>query len=152
MRLSHGFVRGETLACIYHGWRYDTDGVCRVIPAHPDLIPPATICAQTYRCQATDGLIWVALDETETAPPDLGDRRPLRSLEVARSGAEVARYFGTDLASVIPIGGPHDLALALQPRTEDSCLIHALVPKGQDRKAVSRHLEDLRAELEAVAQ
>jgi phenylpropionate dioxygenase-like ring-hydroxylating dioxygenase large terminal subunit len=40
MRLSHGFVRGETLSCIYHGWVYGTDGGCKHIPAHPALTPP----------------------------------------------------------------------------------------------------------------
>ena len=34
MRLSHGFVRGEALNCIYHGWTYGADGGCTRIPAH----------------------------------------------------------------------------------------------------------------------
>jgi phenylpropionate dioxygenase-like ring-hydroxylating dioxygenase large terminal subunit len=37
MRLSFGFVRGNHIACLYHGWAYDTAGQCRAIPAHPDL-------------------------------------------------------------------------------------------------------------------
>ena len=45
MRLSHGFVRGESLNCIYHGWTYGADGACRRIPAHPEVVPPATIRA-----------------------------------------------------------------------------------------------------------
>ena len=40
MRLSHGFVRSEKLACIFHGWQYDGAGSCVGIPAHPDLAPP----------------------------------------------------------------------------------------------------------------
>ncbi|MEH6728896.1 MAG: Rieske 2Fe-2S domain-containing protein, partial [Hyphomicrobiales bacterium] len=43
MRLSFGFVRGERLSCIYHGWQYGQDGGCRHIPAHPDMTPPASI-------------------------------------------------------------------------------------------------------------
>ena len=43
MRLSHGFVRGEALSCIYHGWSYGASGGCRHIPAHPNLEPPEAI-------------------------------------------------------------------------------------------------------------
>ena len=51
MRLSHGFVRGETLACIYHGWVYGEDGACRHIPAHPAMVPPATIRTEAFLCR-----------------------------------------------------------------------------------------------------
>src|SRR6478609_5295137 len=43
MSLSHGFVRGEALSCIYHGWSYAQGGNCIRIPAHPGLTPPETI-------------------------------------------------------------------------------------------------------------
>ncbi|NVN12987.1 Rieske (2Fe-2S) protein, partial [Nguyenibacter vanlangensis] len=43
MRLSLGFLREGTLACLYHGWRFGPDGRCAHIPAHPELSPPATI-------------------------------------------------------------------------------------------------------------
>src|SRR5687767_2567596 len=43
MRLSFGFVRGEDISCLYHGWRYGADGGCRFIPAHPELEPPKAI-------------------------------------------------------------------------------------------------------------
>ena len=32
MRLSFGFVRGDELSCLYHGWRYGADGA---VPLHP---------------------------------------------------------------------------------------------------------------------
>ncbi|RVC56037.1 Rieske (2Fe-2S) protein, partial [Mesorhizobium sp. M00.F.Ca.ET.038.03.1.1] len=35
MKLSFGFVRGDHIACLYHGWQYDTAGQCRYIPARP---------------------------------------------------------------------------------------------------------------------
>ncbi len=69
MRLSFGFVRGERLSCIYHGWQYGEDGVCRHIPAHPDMTPPASICASRYPCQEHDGVIW--LSRTDATPPYL---------------------------------------------------------------------------------
>src|SRR3989338_2212937 len=69
MRLSHGFVRGETLACIYHGWVYGTSGSCIHIPAHPDLVPPATIKAETFLCVEAGGGVWVGAAGGARTPP-----------------------------------------------------------------------------------
>ena len=60
MRLSHGFVRGEALACLYHGWSYDGAGQCTRIPAHPDLVPPAAIRVAGFAVAEAAGMIWVA--------------------------------------------------------------------------------------------
>jgi nitrite reductase/ring-hydroxylating ferredoxin subunit len=68
MRLTYGFVRGEQLACIYHGWHYEGSGHCALIPAHPTLNPPKTICATTYGLAERDGLLWVAAE----APAEAG--------------------------------------------------------------------------------
>jgi phenylpropionate dioxygenase-like ring-hydroxylating dioxygenase large terminal subunit len=57
MRLSFGFVRGETLNCLYHGWQYGASGSCRKIPAHPDLTVPPTIRANAYASTETGGFI-----------------------------------------------------------------------------------------------
>ncbi|MFK7882245.1 Rieske 2Fe-2S domain-containing protein [Roseobacter sp.] len=148
MRLSHGFVRGETLACIYHGWQYDESGSCAYIPAHPILTPPKTICAQDYACMEVDGMVWIALQPTSEAPPSLGGRLPVRSLEVATSAEVLASKLKCTPASVIVVGGVFDLALALQPRGNTSCMLHALANPDQDLKQVSRHLEKMRKELE----
>lgn len=151
MRLSHGFVRGETLACIYHGWQYDHAGICGYIPAHPKLDPPKTIQAQRYACRVVSGLIWVALTDTEAAPPDTAPYLPVRTLDIALPLPVLAARLGCDIAPVVPLGPPFELMLALHPRNPDSCLIHALAQDGSDPVAVSRHLEALRADLEKVA-
>lgn len=151
MRLSHGFVRGETLSCIYHGWTYDGDGACVSIPAHPDLVPPKSICAAHYGCKVEGETIWVALQPTQVPVPDLGARHAIRSLDVALSAETVAAKLDQRLTSVILVGGLHDIALAIQPGTDTGCLLHAFAAPDQDRKAVSQALEYLRNELEAAA-
>ncbi|NKB28474.1 MAG: Rieske 2Fe-2S domain-containing protein [Rhodobacteraceae bacterium] len=151
MRLSHGFVRGETLSCIYHGWTYDGDGACVSIPAHPDLVPPKSICAAQYDCQVADELIWVALQPTQAPVPDLGARRAIRSIDVALPAQTVAAKLNQPFAPVIALGGVHDLSLALQPSTDADCLLHAFAAPDQDRKTVSHALEHMRNELEAAA-
>lgn len=86
MRLSFGFVRGDRLACLYHGWQYGEDAACRHIPAHPDLEPPQTICATAYGCAEFDGLIWASAD-AGSAPEQITDLQPhggiaIRSLTI----------------------------------------------------------------------
>ncbi|MBX9456047.1 MAG: Rieske (2Fe-2S) protein [Rhizobium sp.] len=67
MRLSFGFVRGNHLACLYHGWQYDRSGQCRHIPAHPDLEVPPTITVPVYKAREWAGIIWTSLDH-DAAP------------------------------------------------------------------------------------
>ncbi|HEY1765646.1 MAG TPA: aromatic ring-hydroxylating dioxygenase subunit alpha [Opitutaceae bacterium] len=67
-RLSLGKVTGGCLQCPYHGWTYDTSGMCVRIPAHPEQKPPARARTEVYRCREAYGWVWVCLSET---PNDL---------------------------------------------------------------------------------
>lgn len=149
MRLSHGFVRGETLSCIYHGWQYDSDGGCNYIPAHPKLVPPKSICATTYACQESGGIIWVALGDTASAPPTLHDMAPVRSMPVAASLADVAAFFGDPDATILTAGQDAQTGLVLQPVDSAHCVAHLLTR--QDRKQVSRWFEAQRLIIEGAA-
>ncbi len=70
MKLSFGFVRGDHIACLYHGWEYDAGGQCRKIPAHPALAVPASICVKTYTVVDAAGMVWVGPTDDPTPPPD----------------------------------------------------------------------------------
>lgn len=148
MRLSHGFVRGDSLACIYHGWQYDEAGTCQYIPAHPRLTPPDTICVPTYACTEVGGVIWASLDKPDASPPDLAGRRAIRSMAIHRAAEELSAYFGSGSATIIEIGTDNDVLIAVQPCSGDHCVIHALAARTSDPKDVSRWLEDLRQTLE----
>jgi len=81
MKLSFGFVRGDHIACLYHGWQYDRGGYCQYIPAHPDLDVPKTFKVPVYATQERGGMIWTSLSENPAdLPEDCGDTLPLRSL------------------------------------------------------------------------
>lgn len=69
MKLSFGFVRGDHIACLYHGWQYDTAGQCRYIPAHPDLKVPKSITVPTFGVAELGGIIWGSFDTEEERPP-----------------------------------------------------------------------------------
>jgi nitrite reductase/ring-hydroxylating ferredoxin subunit len=148
MRLSHGFVRGETLNCIYHGWTYGTDGGCKRIPAHPSLVPPAVIRATAFAYVQAQGLVWVAPMATETAPPDLEDMLPVRSLVVEANA--------TRLGELLPDFGPQHgpmwrgplsdlpLGLLVQPLINDRTRVFVLVGDRTQAVAASRWIEGLR--------
>lgn len=81
MRLSFGFVRGETLNCLYHGWAYGTGSSCQRIPAHPDLVVPSTIKANAFPTAEAGGLIMVNLLAAGSAP-SWPDTTPVASIAV----------------------------------------------------------------------
>lgn len=81
MRLSFGFVRGNSLNCLYHGWQYGAGSSCQRIPAHPDLAVPPTIKAKAYPVAEAAGLIWTRTTGDEPLP-ELPDAAALASLAV----------------------------------------------------------------------
>jgi nitrite reductase/ring-hydroxylating ferredoxin subunit len=107
MKLSFGFVRGDHIACLYHGWQYDRGGYCQYIPAHPDLEVPKTFKVPVYLTQELGGMIWTTLSgNSPPLPIDRDETVPLRSLyldcsaEAAIAGLGAVRPI--PLASRVP--------------------------------------------------
>ena len=90
MALSHGFVRGDALACLYHGWHYASSGKCSLILAHPDLEPPGTIQTRAFGVAERDGVLWVSIDGPAEPPALSMPVRPVRSF-IAAAGAQTYR-------------------------------------------------------------
>lgn len=101
MKLSFGFVRGDRIACLYHGWQYDGRGVCRYIPAHPELEVPASIRVPAHAAAEALGMVWVAPAGTDPRSLPAGSAEPLRSL-FAEAPAEA---LATLLAHGLPGAG-----------------------------------------------
>jgi nitrite reductase/ring-hydroxylating ferredoxin subunit len=81
MKLSFGFVRGDHIACLYHGWQYNSGGHCQYIPAHPALDVPKTIKVPVYPVHERNGMVWTTLSENpHPLPEDDEQAVPLRSL------------------------------------------------------------------------
>ena len=70
-RFSLGRVRDGEMVCPYHGWRYNRDGRCTLIPSQPDLPIPKRARAITYHCQERYGFIWVCMGEPAVDLPVL---------------------------------------------------------------------------------
>ncbi|WP_421853491.1 Rieske 2Fe-2S domain-containing protein [Oricola sp.] len=159
MRLSHGFVRGDALACIYHGWHFGKTGVCRSIPAHPGLEPPDAISVNTYRCVEMDGVIWGAEADAAGDPPAISGRG-LRSLVVeaplATAKAAIMAAGGADRTThlILPVAEAGELILLGQPMTDARSALHLLsvdaVSAGAS-KALSRAGEAVRRAAEQAS-
>jgi phenylpropionate dioxygenase-like ring-hydroxylating dioxygenase large terminal subunit len=90
----------STLECPYHGWQFGDGGLCRLVPASPTFVPPASHCVKTYAVQEAYGLVWVQLDTARTALPLPGpeQEKSFRRVhcgpyDVATSGPRVVENF-----------------------------------------------------------
>lgn len=149
MRLSHGFVRGEALSCIYHGWSYGSNGHCLRIPAHPDLEPPEAIRVPVHHPMESGGVVWVATEATDALPP-IVEGSPLRSLTVV--GAVDWTAAGFSLSGLVARGHLSGVGVTIlvQPLPQGRQALHALVDDATPAalKDVSRDLEALRRQAE----
>jgi phenylpropionate dioxygenase-like ring-hydroxylating dioxygenase large terminal subunit len=79
--LSLGRVRGDTLECAYHGWKFDRGGACTHVPGLEDGGPAKGRRVESFACREQDGLVWVYL--TADAEPE---REPFRMPYVGAPG------------------------------------------------------------------
>lgn len=163
MRLSFGFVRGDHIACLYHGWQYDTSGQCRYIPAHPTLDVPQTIKVPIYRVEEKYGIIWTTTAEDAAIPDaDATEITPVRSLYVDRPIDDVVAAFTAAGMTSLGINagkfvnGDDVVFVAFQATTEARTAAHivlfgsAAVYGGAKQKHYAQWAEGLRFELEAA--
>ncbi|MCX5497409.1 Rieske (2Fe-2S) protein [Kaistia dalseonensis] len=163
MRLSFGFVRGNHIACLYHGWQFDEAGQCRYIPAHPKLDVPDTIKVARYPSVEAKGLIWVYSEMVAEAPvpaPEDGAATPVRSLYLERDPATVGFIIENGGAGPFEILSDSlfatnvegaELLVALQPFTDDRTALHIVITSGDIAPAkIAVWAEELRAVLETV--
>lgn len=68
--LSLGKVKGDRIACGYHGLEFDGSGACVRNPHGKGVIPNA-LGVQSYPVHARYGMIWVWMGDPEAASPDL---------------------------------------------------------------------------------
>ena len=73
-RLSKGWIADDTLVCPYHGWRYDGDARCVLIPSAPGQPIPPKARAFPVRIREQDGLVWATLGEPRHDPPAFPER------------------------------------------------------------------------------
>lgn len=68
--LSLGWIEQDEIVCPYHGFRYNCEGVCTSVPAHPNARISPKLKLITYPVIERYGLVWTSLAAAE---PDLPD-------------------------------------------------------------------------------
>lgn len=175
MRLSFGFVRRDRIACLYHGWQFDTAARCRHIPAHPDLKVPGSIRATACASAERFGIVWAFSGPAETAGEPPGGEvatTPVRSLALlVPAGPAYAALLAADTSPfgcaepvraersgplVLLRAGERRLIAAVQPLSGTEAAVHlaiAGVPdtyRGAGQARVSAWAEALRRAVEAA--
>lgn len=132
MRLSKGFVRDNSLNCLYHGWKFGTDAGCKHIPAQPEMKVPEAICASRFSACDAGGLIWVSLDKDAPDQPSVNDNGSFcRSMAV---DAGVDLVVEKLCSAVFPLPG-------MGPRPEDGVkLAYSSVSATEAANEPGRHL------------
>lgn len=165
MRMSFGFVRGDHIACLYHGWRYDTGGQCRYIPAHPDLEVPRTIKVPTFAATERAGIVWMAPEGADAADlstlPETAEAVRSLFLDLSTNAALLAvtaappegyRPVESETGAVTFQGSDVAVLIAAQPRDSGRTALHITVT-GNTSAALRRDLilwaTDLRNRLES---
>lgn len=176
MRLSFGFVRGDRLACLYHGWQFDAVARCRTIPAHPDLKVPGTIRATACASAERLGMVWTfagPADPTEEPPGGEAATTPVRSLALqVAAGPAFAALLAVAAASPFASGatvraersgplvvlqaGEERLIAAVQPLSGTESAVHLAIAgapgtyRGAGQARASAWAEALRRAAEAT--
>jgi len=116
--LSLGRVQRDRLVCAYHGWQFDGDGACRLIPATPAFEPTARHAASAHAVVEAHGLAWVQLEPSDVVLPAYAfdtERQVLCGpYDVATSAPRIVENF-LDIAH---FGFVHDGGLGSHDHTE----------------------------------
>lgn len=69
VKLSEGTVQGDYLECAYHGWQFNDQGNCVLVPYlnEKQKLPPCQL--HSYPVQEADGFIWVFLGDHPQSVP-----------------------------------------------------------------------------------
>ncbi|NOV02313.1 aromatic ring-hydroxylating oxygenase subunit alpha [Paenibacillus planticolens] len=68
--LSKGWVENGEIVCPYHGFRYNCEGKCTSVPAHPDAKISPKLKLIVYPAVEKYGLIWTSLSSSEEQIPE----------------------------------------------------------------------------------
>lgn len=68
--LSKGWVENGEIVCPYHGLRYNCEGKCTSVPAHPDAKISPKLKLITYPVVERYGLIWTSLASSDVQIPE----------------------------------------------------------------------------------
>jgi len=102
--LSSGRVEGNEIVCGYHGFRYNAEGQCVCIPAHPGVAIPPKLKVQTFPVREQYGLIWTRLvDEGPSPFPEFNEWENPDYLQVLPNSVELDASAGRQIEGFLDV-------------------------------------------------
>ncbi len=102
--LSLGHVEGDEIICRYHGLRYDKDGRCVCIPAHPGGAISPRLHLDMYPAQERYGLVWVRLVDNGPLPlPEMKEWDDPDYLQVLPESVAIAAAAGRQMEGFLDV-------------------------------------------------
>lgn len=102
--LSLGHVEGDEIVCKYHGLRYDRDGRCTCIPAHPGGAISPRLRLDMYQAQERYGLVWIRLVNDGLRPlPKMDEWYDPEYLQVPLSSVDIAAAAGRQIEGFLDV-------------------------------------------------
>jgi phenylpropionate dioxygenase-like ring-hydroxylating dioxygenase large terminal subunit len=102
--LSMGHVEGDEIICKYHGLRYDKEGRCVCIPAHPGGAISPRLHLDMYVAQEAYGLVWVRLVDDGPRPlPELDEWRDADYLQVLPESVSIEAAAGRQIEGFLDV-------------------------------------------------
>lgn len=165
MRLSLGFVRGDRIVCLYHGWQFDGEGSCRHVPAHPKMAPPSTVSPVRYRTAERGGIAWVSTADVGDILPDIpvldATTVPIRSVRITAGTDRVIDRLRSDIDDLTLDGyvatgriGGVEIRAGIQEIDTTTTALHVVVigtPPTETVTALVRRLHEFRDSVPAMA-
>src|SRR5277367_2061766 len=102
--LSMGYVEGDEIMCRYHGLRYDREGRCTCIPAHPGGAISPRLHLDMYQAQEQFGLIWVRLVDNGPQPlPEMAEWHDPDYLQVRLDSVDINAAAGRQIEGFLDV-------------------------------------------------
>jgi len=102
--LSLGHVEGDEIVCKYHGLRYDREGRCVCIPAHPGGAISPRLHLDMYQAQERYGLVWVRLVDNGPQPlPEMIEWEDASYLQVLPDSVHINAAAGRQVEGFLDV-------------------------------------------------
>jgi vanillate O-demethylase monooxygenase subunit len=102
--MSLGHVEGDEIICKYHGLRYDREGRCVCIPAHPGGAISPKLRLDMYQAQERYGLVWVRLVDNGPQPlPEMKEWEDASYLQVLPDSVDINAACGRQVEGFLDV-------------------------------------------------
>lgn len=102
--MSMGHVQGDEIVCKYHGLRYDSEGRCVCIPAHPNGAISPRLRLHMLPVQEAYGLAWVRLVDDEERPlPEMKEWSNPDYIQVLPNAVEMDASAGRQIEGFLDV-------------------------------------------------